>query len=137
MSFASHVGVSLNLDGLCYDPLMNDVDGSERFPQIAGRLRDRIIAALFNEELGAVLQIRREDRSVVMQVLRDAGLGACTHAIGTCNAAGRSAHHAQCQNRVFRSPLRSAAHLERSQLPDRPIAGRLDLRAGGVRCAAR
>jgi phosphoribosylformylglycinamidine synthase len=68
MSFASHVGVSLNLDGLCYDPLMNDVDGSERFPQIAGRLRDRIIAALFTEELGAVLQIRREDRSAVMQV---------------------------------------------------------------------
>jgi phosphoribosylformylglycinamidine synthase len=87
MSFASHVGVSLNLDGLCYDPLMNDVDGSERFPQIAGRLRDRIIAALFNEELGAVLQIRLADRAVVMQVLRDAGLGACSHAIGTTNTA--------------------------------------------------
>jgi len=87
MSFASHVGVSLNLDGLCYDPLMNDVDGSERFPQIAGRLRDRIIAALFNEELGAVLQIRLADRTAVMQVLRDAGLGACSHAIGTTNTA--------------------------------------------------
>jgi len=87
MSFASHVGVSLNLDGLCYDPLMNDVDGSERFPQIAGRLRDRIIATLFSEELGAVLQIRRDDRGVVMQALRDAGLGACTHAIGTTNTA--------------------------------------------------
>jgi phosphoribosylformylglycinamidine synthase len=87
MSFASHVGVSLNLDGLCYDPLMNDVDGSERFPQIAGRLRDRIIAALFNEELGAVLQIRLADRAAVMQVLRDAGLGACSHAIGTTNTA--------------------------------------------------
>jgi phosphoribosylformylglycinamidine synthase len=87
MSFASHVGVSLNLDGLCYDPLMTDVDGSERFPQIAGRLRDRIIAALFNEELGAVLQIRLADRAAVMQVLRDAGLGACTHAIGTTNTA--------------------------------------------------
>ncbi|MDP2132788.1 MAG: phosphoribosylformylglycinamidine synthase, partial [Sulfuritalea sp.] len=87
MSFCSHVGVSLNLDGLCYDPLMNDVDGSERFPQIAGRLRDRIIAALFNEELGAVLQIRLADRTAVMQTLRDAGLGACTHAIGTTNTA--------------------------------------------------
>ncbi|MCX7155518.1 MAG: phosphoribosylformylglycinamidine synthase [Rhodocyclales bacterium] len=87
MSFASHVGVSLNLDGLCFDPLMNDVDGSERFPQIAGRLRDRVITALFNEELGAVLQIRREDRVAVMQTLRDAGLGACTHAIGTTNTA--------------------------------------------------
>ncbi|MBI3094335.1 MAG: phosphoribosylformylglycinamidine synthase, partial [Rhodocyclales bacterium] len=87
MSFASHVGVSLNLDGLCYDPLMNDVDGSERFPQIAGRLRDRIIAALFTEELGAVLQIRLADRTAVMQALRDAGLGACSHAIGTTNTA--------------------------------------------------
>jgi phosphoribosylformylglycinamidine synthase len=87
MSFASHVGVSLNLDGLCYDPLMNDVDGSERFPQIAGRLRDRIIAALFTEELGAVLQIRLADRTAVMQALRDAGLGSCTHAIGTTNTA--------------------------------------------------
>jgi phosphoribosylformylglycinamidine synthase len=87
MSFASHVGVSLNLDGLCYDPLMNDVDGSERFPQIAGRQRDRVITALFNEELGAVLQIRREDRAAVMQTLRDAGLGACSHAIGTTNTA--------------------------------------------------
>ncbi|MDP3513590.1 MAG: phosphoribosylformylglycinamidine synthase, partial [Sulfuritalea sp.] len=87
MSFASHVGVSLNLDGLCYDPLMNDVDGSERFPQIAGRLRDRIIAALFTEELGAVLQIRLADRTAVMQTLRDSGLGACTHAIGTTNTA--------------------------------------------------
>ena len=87
MSFASHVGVSLNLDGLCYDPLMNDVDGSERFPQIAGRQRDRIIAALFTEELGAVLQIRLADRTAVMEVLRDAGLGACSHAIGTTNTA--------------------------------------------------
>ncbi len=87
MSFCSHVGVSLNMDGLCYDPLMNDVDGSERFPQIAGRLRERMLAALFTEELGAVIQIRRADRSEVMQALRAAGLGACTHAIGGTNTA--------------------------------------------------
>ncbi|MDP1734154.1 MAG: phosphoribosylformylglycinamidine synthase [Sulfuritalea sp.] len=87
MSFASHVGVSLNLDGLCYDALMNDVDGSERFPQIAGRVHDRLMSALFNEELGAVLQIRREDRTAVMQTLRNAGLGACSHTIGTTNTA--------------------------------------------------
>ena len=88
MSFASHLGVSLNLDALCYDPLMNDVDGIERMPQILdGRMRDRMIAALFNEELGAVIQIRRADRSAVMQTLRNAGLGACTHIIGTLNEA--------------------------------------------------
>jgi phosphoribosylformylglycinamidine synthase len=86
MSFCSHIGVSLNLDTLCYDELMNDVDGIERFPQIIeGRLHDRVIAALFTEELGAVLQIRRAERSEVMQALRDAGLGRATHIIGTTN----------------------------------------------------
>jgi phosphoribosylformylglycinamidine synthase len=88
MSFASRLGVSLNLDTLCYDPLMNDVDGIERAPQlIDGRMRDRMIAVLFNEELGAVIQVRRSDRTVVMQALRDAGLGACSHIVGTLNGA--------------------------------------------------
>ncbi|HEX8964715.1 MAG TPA: phosphoribosylformylglycinamidine synthase, partial [Rhodocyclaceae bacterium] len=86
MSFAGHVGVSLNLDTLCYDELMNDVDGSERFPEaVDGRMRDRLLKVLFNEELGAVVQVRREDRSAVMQALRDAGLGACSHVVGTLN----------------------------------------------------
>jgi phosphoribosylformylglycinamidine synthase len=88
MCFAGHVGVSLNLDGLCFDPLMNDVDGMERRPQlIAGRLDDRVLRALFSEELGAVLQIRRSDREAVMAALRAEGLGACTHVIGTLNTA--------------------------------------------------
>jgi phosphoribosylformylglycinamidine synthase len=65
MSFAAHLGVSLELAELGRDPL---------------------IAALFNEELGAVLQIRRDDRAAVMQTLRDAGLSACTHVIGTINS---------------------------------------------------
>ena len=87
MSFAAHIGVSLNLDGLCYDPLMNDVDGIERQPQMVdGRMQDRLISVLFNEELGAVLQIRRQDRAGVMQTLRDAGLGPCSHVIGTTNS---------------------------------------------------
>ncbi len=88
MSFASHLGVSLNLDALCYDPLMNDIDGIERAPQVLdGRMRDRMIAVLFTEELGAVVQVRRSDRSAVLQTLRDAGLGACSHVIGTVNDA--------------------------------------------------
>ncbi|MDI6750785.1 MAG: phosphoribosylformylglycinamidine synthase [Rhodocyclaceae bacterium] len=88
MSFASHLGISVNLDTLCYDPLMNDVDGIERAPQwIDGRMQDRLLAALFNEELGAVIQIRRAERAAVMQTLRDHGLGACSHSIGTLNDA--------------------------------------------------
>jgi phosphoribosylformylglycinamidine synthase len=48
-------------------------------------MRDRLLTVLFNEELGAVVLVRREDRSAVMQALRDAGLGACSHVIGTSN----------------------------------------------------
>jgi phosphoribosylformylglycinamidine synthase len=86
MCFASRVGVSLTLDALCFDTLMNDVDGMERRPDmLAGRTQDKLLAALFNEELGAVLQIRHADRSEVMAVLRAAGLGHVTHGIGHTN----------------------------------------------------
>ena len=86
MAFAAHVGVSLNLDTLCYDPLVNDVDGIERFPEVLdGRMRDRMLAVLFTEELGAVIQVLRDDRPTVMHALREAGLGACSHMIGTTN----------------------------------------------------
>ena len=77
MAFAAHCGVSLDLDGLCYDVYYNDVDGAEKKPQmLAGRDYERLMRALFNEELGAVLQIRRSDRTRAMNVLRAAGLGA-------------------------------------------------------------
>ena len=86
MAFAAHCGVSIDMDGLCYDPLMNDVDGSEKKPDLlAGRSFELMMRALFNEELGAVVQIRRADRSAVMTILRAAGLGACTQFIGAPN----------------------------------------------------
>ncbi|MBM3392964.1 MAG: phosphoribosylformylglycinamidine synthase, partial [Betaproteobacteria bacterium] len=88
MAFAGHCGVSLNLDTLCYDPLMNDADGLERKPELAsGRFRDRVMGALFAEELGALVQIRRDDRAKVMQVLRTHGLAACAHTVGELNTA--------------------------------------------------
>ena len=86
MAFAGHCGVTLNLDALAFDAA-EDVDAFKRDAeeQLAGRAKDRALAALFNEELGAVLQIRATDRSRVMQVLRDAGLGDCSHVIGHTN----------------------------------------------------
>ena len=88
MAFAGHCGVSLNLDTLCFDPLMNDADGLERKPEmVGGRFRDRVMGALFAEELGALLQIRRDDRAKAMQVLRDHGLAACSHTVGELNTA--------------------------------------------------
>ncbi|MEI7611971.1 MAG: phosphoribosylformylglycinamidine synthase [Betaproteobacteria bacterium] len=86
MAFSAHCGVSLEMDGLCFDPLANDVDGADKKSQLLGdRTYEQLMRALFNEELGAVLQIRRTDRTRVMNGLREAGLGACTHFIGAPN----------------------------------------------------
>jgi phosphoribosylformylglycinamidine synthase len=86
MAFASHCGVTLNLDSLCYDPMLHDVDGNERKPALLdGRTHEMLIRALFNEEVGAVLQIRRADREAVMQRLRAAGLGKLLTLIGYPN----------------------------------------------------
>ncbi|QWT45304.1 phosphoribosylformylglycinamidine synthase [Azospira inquinata] len=86
MAFASRCGVSLNMDILTYDTLMNDVDGYEKQPDVlGGRSHERLVKALFNEELGALIQIRREQRDEVCQALRDAGLGACYALVGYPN----------------------------------------------------
>jgi phosphoribosylformylglycinamidine synthase len=75
MAFAGHCGFNLNLDVLSYDPMANDVEGHERRPDLMhGRDFERILAALFAEELGAVIQIRCEDRDRVLQRLADAHL---------------------------------------------------------------
>jgi phosphoribosylformylglycinamidine synthase len=88
MAFAGHCGVTLNLDALTFDPAVDDVDAFKRNAeeQLAGRLNDLALAALFNEELGAVLQIRAADRGRAMDVLRRAGLGHCSHLIGQPSA---------------------------------------------------
>ncbi len=62
MAFAGHTGVDLELPHL-HDPF----------------------AALFNEELGAVIQIRESDFDDVYLALRELGLKACVSRIGTLN----------------------------------------------------
>ncbi|MFA9441609.1 phosphoribosylformylglycinamidine synthase [Uliginosibacterium sp. sgz301328] len=86
MAFASRSGLSIELDSVCFDELMSDVDGSEKRPDLLrGRFNDRIFGALFAEELGAVIQIRHADRDRVQGILKDAGLSAHTHFIGYPN----------------------------------------------------
>ncbi len=87
MAFAAHCGVTLDMDGLCFDAQASDVDGAEKKPELMlGRSHEKLTRALFCEELGALLQIRRSERTRVMGVLRAAGLGACTHFVGAPNA---------------------------------------------------
>jgi phosphoribosylformylglycinamidine synthase len=86
MMFASHKGVTLNLDVLTYAEREADVDDYDVTPATQKLAEaDAVLAALFNEELGAVLQIRRTDRATVMGALRAAGLGAMSHVIGAPN----------------------------------------------------
>ena len=77
MAFAGHVGVTLNVDMLAYDAQAHDIDGNERKPELMyGRDQDRVFAALFAEELGAVIQVRAADRRTVLERLRASALPA-------------------------------------------------------------
>jgi phosphoribosylformylglycinamidine synthase len=60
MAFAGHAGLDVDISALGADPL----------------------AALFSEELGAVIQVRTTDVAAVTQRLTEAGLGDVTHVIG-------------------------------------------------------
>ncbi|HSN21386.1 MAG TPA: phosphoribosylformylglycinamidine synthase [Usitatibacter sp.] len=89
MAFAARAGVTVYLDNFALDAASLDVDGLERGAHpLAGRTAERILAALFNEELGAVLQVRRGERDAVMKALRAAGLSAESHVIGHPNIEG-------------------------------------------------
>ncbi len=86
MMFAGHVGATLVLDPLIYNEKEADVDDYDTTStsyKLAANAS--VLAALFSEELGAVLHIRRVDREAVMQVLRAAGLGRVSHIVGHVN----------------------------------------------------
>jgi len=88
MAFAGQLGVALNVDMLITegdgisDSRMDSGEGKNWGQQVSGRREAQTLAALFNEELGVVLQIRTADRSAVMQTLREHGLIQCSHTIG-------------------------------------------------------
>src|SRR5260221_537898 len=87
MAFAGHCGVTLSLDAIAFVGAADDVDAfkNDGAEQLAGRSKDLALAALFNEELGALLQVRAADRGKLMQALREAGLGECSHVVGLVN----------------------------------------------------
>lgn len=66
MTFAAHSGADISLDVLADD-------------------EQGLAAALFSEELGAVLQVRAEDTEEVLAQFEAAGLGDCTAVIGAPN----------------------------------------------------
>ena len=83
MAFAGRCGLALNLDLLTIDPFSADWgDFKIRPEQVAVQRNELTLKALFNEELGAVIQVRAADRDTVMGVLRSAGLSRHAHVIG-------------------------------------------------------
>jgi phosphoribosylformylglycinamidine synthase len=90
MAFAGRAGVSVNLDILTMEGehASDWGDAKNWATQVGERRNEMTLRALFAEELGAVIQVRAEDKSAVMNVLREQGLGACSHIIGKLNDRG-------------------------------------------------
>jgi phosphoribosylformylglycinamidine synthase len=94
MAFAGHVGVALNVDLLVTegdgitDSRAEMGDSKNWASQVQARREELTLQALFNEELGVVLQVRTAQRDQVMQVLRVHGLSRHSHAVGKTRPAG-------------------------------------------------
>jgi phosphoribosylformylglycinamidine synthase len=89
MAFAGHCGVSLNIDLLTIDPYSADWgDFKIRPEQVAVQRNEITVKALFNEELGAVIQVPAAQRNEVLGKLREAGLSKCSFVVGTPNKKG-------------------------------------------------
>ncbi len=101
MSFASHIGLDIQLDG------SNDV-----------------LRALFNEELGAVVQVRNGDLAHIMELARDAGLKS-VQKIATLNRTGmieisRGGEKLYSENAAHLQRLWSETTYHMQQLRDNP-----------------
>ncbi len=88
MIFASHVGLRVDLSALGSDPL----------------------AALFSEELGAVIQVQRDVFAKVMSILNEHNLAECVHVIAELNASDELLifHHEQLLLKESRIDLHRA-----------------------------
>src|SRR5574337_579340 len=88
MAFAGQVGVALNVDLLVTegdgisDSRMETGDAKNWAAQVGARREELTLRALFCEELGVLLQVPTQERSAVMQVLREHGLSKHSHVVG-------------------------------------------------------
>ena len=94
MAFAGHLGVDLNVDLLVTegdgiaDSRAEYGDSKNWAGQVSARRQQLTLEALFNEELGVVLQVPTDVRNEVMQTLRAHGLSKYSHFIGKTNQRG-------------------------------------------------
>ncbi len=108
MAFAGHVGVALNIDLLVnegdgiQDSRADHGDSKNWAQQVSVRRDERSLQALFNEELGVVVQVRGSERDRVMQVLRQHGLSKHSHVIGKTRPAHSEVQRGVGQVSVWR-----------------------------------
>jgi len=111
MAFAGHLGVSLNVDILVTDSdgiadsRAEYGDSKNWATQVSERRKQLTLEALFNEELGVVIQVPTAVRNEVMATLRAHGLSRHAHVIGKPNDKGviEVWRDTKCQ---FSAPLR-------------------------------
>ena len=108
MAFAGHVGVSLNVDLLVTegdgisDSRAEVGDAKNWSGQVSARREELTLKALFNEELGVVLQVKTSERNDVMQTLREHGLSRFSHFIGKTRPASSSIDAGKGELQVWR-----------------------------------
>ena len=91
MAFAGQRGLSLNVDMLVTegdgisDSRADTGDAKNWASQASGRREELTLKALFNEELGALIQVRTSERDAVLATLRAHGLGPLSHVVGKPN----------------------------------------------------
>src|SRR6185295_10106037 len=84
-------GVSLNVDLLVTegdgisDSRAEYGDSKNWASQVSGRREELTLKALFNEELGALIQVKTSDRDAVLATLRSHGLSTMSHVVGKTN----------------------------------------------------
>ncbi len=90
MAFAGRTGIDVDVDELRYHRLHEDIRlDVEDAPDPREPYTSRLFGILFNEELGAVLQVRRTDTPAVMQACIEAGLRDEFFVIGSLNRRDR------------------------------------------------
>jgi phosphoribosylformylglycinamidine synthase len=112
MAFAGHTGLSLNVDMLVQEgdgisDSRADVGDSKNWAgQVGARRQERTLQALFNEELGVLLQVPAGQRDEAFAVLRQHGLSRHSHVVAKANTKGAMEiwRDAKCQ---FEAPLQA------------------------------
>jgi len=111
MAFAGHVGVSLNVDLLITegdgiaDSRAEYGDSKNWAGQVGARRAELTLQALFNEELGVVVQVATAQRDAVIGTLRRHGLSRHSHVVGKTNDRG-AVEVWRDTRAVFSAPLR-------------------------------